>query len=159
MVRKHLFTLILVATLISPSWLQAADASRVGSLVRPSTAAASSARSVVTSGAVTPSSLVINRARIFGSQTSASGTRYWAVRDSDLIGKTPDEIIQRLSPSPVRAGDGVRTMEIVVDLKHPITLYQQANIGTVVVESSPSLRQIQVHSSIFATNLTVIPKH
>lgn len=158
---KHIFKIILVipfATVLSPAWcLWATDAS---SLVRSTTAATSGAAS----GTVTPSSLVMieNRARVLGNQTSASGTRYFAVTDSDLVGKTPDQIIHLLSPTAISTADGVRTMEIVVDLKRPLTLYnstgEQINIGTAIVQGSPSFRQIEVHSSILASDLTVIDK-
>lgn len=124
----------------------------------------SSAASGATPGNITPSSLVMidNRARVYGNQTSASGTKYFSVTDSDLIAKTPSEVIQRLSPPPVRAGDGTRTMQIVVELRHPLTLYTdgtaEPNIGTAVVQASPSARPIEVHSYIFGADLTVMRK-
>jgi hypothetical protein len=125
----------------------------------------SSDASGATPGNVTPSSLVMikNRARVFGSQIdAANGVRYFAVSDSDLIGKTPAEIIQRLSPTPISSGNGLRDMEIVVELRHPLTLYTdgttEPNIGTAVVQASSSARPIEVHSYIFGADLTVIDK-
>jgi hypothetical protein len=122
-----------------------------------------SAASGATPGNVTPSSLVMvkNRARVFGTQTSANGTHYFAVTDSDLIGKSPDEMIQRLSPAAVRTGEGIRVLEIVVDLRHPLSLYtdgSEPNVGTAVVQASSSARPIEVHSYIFGANLTVNKK-
>lgn len=123
----------------------------------------SGALSGATPGNVTPSSLVMieNRARVFGNQASASGTRYFSVTDSDLIGKTPAEIVKRLSPAPVSAADGVRALEIVVALRHPLTLYTdggEPNIGTAVVQSAPSATPIEVNSYIFGADLTVVNK-
>jgi hypothetical protein len=157
-IKTILTSIPFVTLLLVPCRLPAADASSMtGSLVRSSNAATAGA----VSGTVTPSSLVMieNRARVLGNRL-ANGIRYFAVTDSDLIGKTPAEIMQRLSPSPIRAGDGVRSMEIVVDLKRPLTLYTsggEPNIGTAIIQASPSLRQVEIHSSIFA-NLTVIDK-
>ena len=171
----HIIPQILsIATLIAgPCFLNAADppAAATSSLTRSATSVTSgvtsnpsSAASGATPGNITPSSLVMieNRARVFGNQTSASGTRYFSVSDSDLIGKTPAQIIQRLSPPPVRTGDAVRAMQIVVELRHPLTLYtdgkNEPNIGTAVVQASPSARPIEVHSYIFGADLTVIDK-
>ena len=125
------------------------------SVVRPASA--------MSSGDYTPSSLVMieNRARTLGDRCDASGTRYFAVKDSDLIGKKPQEIVQLLAPTAIKAGDGVRKMEVLVDLQKPIMIYtnpgQSAYIGTVVAQGS-GLRQIEVHSSIFANDLTIVGK-
>ena len=125
----------------------------------------SSDASGATPGNVTPSSLVMikNRARVFGAQIdAANGVRYFAVSDSDLIGKTPAQIIQRLSPAPATSGGGLRDVEIVVELRHPLTLYTdgsvEPNIGTAVVQGSSPASPIEVHSYIFGADLTVVNK-
>jgi hypothetical protein len=120
-----------------------------------------SAASGATPGNVDPSTLVMieNRARVFGNQTSASGTRYFAVTDSDLVGKTPAQTMQLLSPPPVPANGGVHAVEIVIDLRHPLTLYtdgSEPNIGTAVIQGSSSARPIEVDSYIFGVDLTVM---
>jgi hypothetical protein len=105
--------------------------------------------------------MIENRARVFGNQVSASGTQYFSVTDSDLVGKTPAEIIKRLSPAPVSPGDNVRALDIVVTLRHPLTLYtggSEPNIGTAVIQAGSSARPIEVHSYIFGADLTVINK-
>jgi hypothetical protein len=123
------------------------------SLVRASAATAS--------GTYTPSALAMieNRARTLGNRVNGSGTRYFAVTDADLIGKKPEEIIQRLSPAIITAGDRVQKMEILVDLQRPITLYtdanQPVNIGTAIVQGE-RLRNIDVHSRIFANAVQVV---
>ena len=127
----------------------------VDSIVRPATA--------MSSGDYTPSSIVMieNRAKVLGNRTTASGTRYFAVKDSDLVGKKPEEIVQSLAPAAIQAGDGVKKMEVLVNLQKPITLYtnadQPAYIGTVVAQAA-GLRQIEVHSSIFTNDLTIVGK-
>ena len=47
--------------------------------------------------------LIANRARTLGDQVSASRTRYFVVRDTDLLGQPPDAILKRLSPTPISA--------------------------------------------------------
>jgi hypothetical protein len=126
------------------------------SVVRPST--------TVSSGTYTPSTLVMieSRARTLGNRPSASGTRYFAVTDADLIGKTPDEVLKRLSPPVITAVGGLRQIDVVVDLQRPITLFptadQPANVGTAVVQSS-GFNNIAVNSIIAGAQLTVIPKN
>lgn len=115
------------------------------------------------SGTYTASTLVMieNRARTLGDRVNGSDTRYFAVTDADLIGKKPEEIIQRLSPTTITAGDQVRKLEIMVDLQRPITLYtdpnQPVNIGTATVQGA-GLKNIDVHSSIFANAIQVVTK-
>lgn len=169
-VRRILSLVILIA---GPCFIHAAgpQSAATSSLVNSAnsvtsgvTSNPSGAASGATPGDITPSSLVMvkNRARVYGNQIRPNGTEYFYASDSDLAGKTEAEIIQRLSPPPVRAGDGTRDMEIVVELKHPLTLYTdgstEPNIGTAVIQGSPSARPIEVHSYIFGADLTVINK-
>jgi hypothetical protein len=155
---NHSVLLFAVAAVVSlPTCLHAQrpPALSTDSLVRSSAATAS--------GTYTPSTVAMieNRARTLGDRVDGSGTRYFAVTDADLIGKKPEEIIQRLSPTIITAGDQVRKMEILVDLQRPITLYtdakQPVNIGTAIVQGA-GLNNIDVHSSIFANAVQVVTK-
>ena len=82
-----------------------------------------------------PTTLISNRARTLANQVSASGTKYFAVTPNDLRGKSPDEILKRLSPV-IRPEDGVRSLQILVDLQRHLTIYsdQPVYIGTAVLE-------------------------
>jgi hypothetical protein len=126
------------------------------------------ARSIARSAAApapagyTQSTLVMieNRARTLGQQASASGEKYFVVKDADLAGKTPEEIIRRLSPSAIGAGDHVREMNILVELDRPLTILaspgDSVNVGTATVEHS--IRQIDVRSIILANGITIVNK-
>ena len=115
--------------------VQAADAPSVNarSLTRSSTP---------TDAPYSQSTLVMitNRARTLGNQASAARTRYFVATDADLRGKTPEETLQRLTPAEIRPGDHVRTLEVLIDLKRPVTVRpeagQTANIGTAIVEAA-----------------------
>jgi hypothetical protein len=102
---------------------------------------------------------VKNRAKTFGDQASPNGTRYVALSDYDLRGKSPEQIIQALSPT-VNA-DNVHKLDIVIDLKDHTTLavntHETANIGTALVTASPR-SSIDVRSDISVRQLKVIPK-
>jgi len=105
--------------------------------------------------------MIENRAKTLGNQASGSRTRYFAAKDSDVVGKKPSDVLERLSPPAVKPGDNVRKMEIVIDLKRPITLYssptQPVNIGTVVVQAL-GITNIDVHSTIFTNKIKVVAK-
>ena len=155
----HIFKLFVaiarMGLLVAPLFAQQPPRISTDSLVPSST--------TVSSGTYTPSTLVMieNRARVLGNRLSASGTRYFAVTDADLVGKTPDEVLRRLSPPVITAVGGLRQIDIVVDLQRPITLFptadQPANVGTAVVQSS-GFNNIAVNSIITGAQLTVIPK-
>ena len=155
----HLFKLLAaiaaIGFLVAPLRAQQPPRIPTDSLVRPATTASS--------GTYTASTLVMieNRARTLGNRSSASGTRYFAVTDGDLIGKTPDEVLKRLSPPVITSGAGLRQVDIVVDLQRPITLFptadQPANVGTAIVQSS-GLNNIAVNSIISGAQITVAPK-
>lgn len=105
--------------------------------------------------------LIKNRARTLGNQMSASRTRYFAVTDADLAGASPESVATRLSPSGISAADHVRAIEIVVDLHHPLTVQtardQPFQIGTAII-AAPGPHLIDVHASIFASELTLLVK-
>ena len=157
---RYLFALLLAIGVIGLSGARLCAQQRpavpMDSIVRPAAAASSTS--------YTPSSLVMieNRAKTLGSRLSASGTQYFAVRDADLIGKTPDEVLTRLSPPVITPGAGLRQVDIVVDLQRPITLFpaadRPANIGTAVVQSM-GFTNIAVNSAISGAQITVLPKN
>jgi len=139
---------------------QNVTSSPASSLARSSLAATSAA---ATTGSPDPSTevLVKNRARVFADRVSASGVRYWSLVNSDLNGKTPDQVLQRLSPTAIRASDHVREMDIVVDLKEPLTVFtkpgQSFSIGTAQVDGA-RVHSITVTSIISTNGLTIISK-
>jgi hypothetical protein len=106
---------------------------------------------------------VKNRAKTFADQPSPNGIRYFALTDYDLRGKSPDQIVQALSPT-VNAGGGFLKdlkVDIVVDLKHPITVVANANepvnIGTALVTAPPHTN-VDVRSNISVSKVKVIQK-
>jgi hypothetical protein len=108
----------------------------------------------------TPSTLVMieNRARTLGKTASASGQAYFYVDSRALVGKTGEQVLERLAPAPVNAGDFLRTLEIVVALERPLVVRtvggQPVVIGAATV--APGVRNIEVHSSIISSEITVI---
>jgi hypothetical protein len=109
-----------------------------------------------------PSAIVMieNRARVLANRASAGGTRYFEVRSSDLAGKTPDQVIQRLSPSVISQGEFVRKVELVVDLQRPLTIVtngsQPVNIGTASFQGN--VANVEVHANIISSDITIISK-
>lgn len=102
-----------------------------------------------------------NRARVLGDKSSASRTRYVSITDEDLRGaSTSQEVLKRLAPAPVKADQGIKRVEVVVDLEHPIFLRvprdQIALVGTVLVEGR--VNDLVVNSSIYKAHVTVTPK-
>jgi hypothetical protein len=99
-------------------------------------------------------------AKRYGDQPSPNGTVYRYVNDYDLRGKSPDQIVQALSPT-VNAGSGVRNIDIVVDLKNAISVVangrQPVNIGTALI-TAPAHTNIDVRSDISVSNMKVIEK-
>jgi hypothetical protein len=106
--------------------------------------------------------LIRNRARTLGDDTVA-GTRYFAstLTNGDVAGKTPEQLLQLLTPPPVKATDGIRRMEVLLDLTRtrPLTLFgpprQPVSVGTVQVQSQ-GIKQIEVNTSIISNGLTVV---
>jgi len=64
--------------------------------------------------------MVVNRSRVLGDKVDGAGTRYFSLRDSDLVGKTPAQVTQRLTPTVVTPQQSVKTLDIVVDLDRPL---------------------------------------
>lgn len=97
--------------------------------------------------------------RVYGDSVSGSGTRFVAVRDQDLAkAKTSADALKLLSPATVKVGDGVRQVEVVVDLRRPIVLHVPpgtgVRVGTVLVEGNP--QQLTVDTILNVSALTVI---
>lgn len=150
-----------VAGICSGSVLaQNAVPSSTSSLARSSLAATQAA---VGARSADPSTEVMirNRAKVFRDRLTASGKKYWSLTDSDLIGKPPDQVLQRLSPSAIKASDGIREMNIVVDLRKPLTVFAGAgeliSLGTAEVEGA-DLRSISVKSTISTNGVKVVSK-
>ena len=139
---------------------QNATGSTASSLARSPLNAASAA---AVTGSPDPSTevMVRNRARVFKDRISADGTRYFYVGNSDLRGLTPAQVLQRLSPTAISAGDHVREMDIVVDLHTPLTVFtkpgQPIYVGTAQVEGT-GVESITVHSLILTDGITIISK-
>lgn len=106
---------------------------------------------------------VKNRARTLGDQPSPSATRYFSVSDADLRGLTPAQVNTRLSPTEIRAGDGIRRVEIVVEIQRPLNIRTTSvdvpvQIGTATLEASPLLKDIEVKASIFTSRIQIVSK-
>jgi hypothetical protein len=151
---------VLVLALAPCAVAQQAPASFAGSLVRSATPPISTDAA---SRTIAPSTQVLiqNRARVYGDRVSADGTRYFYVSDSTLRGKTPEEVLQNLSPTAIASNDHLRDIESVVNLSHPLTLYaepnQSINIGTAIVQGA-GLKNVEAHSSVVTQGLTILPK-
>lgn len=106
----------------------------------------------------TEAALVNNRARTFGNTVSGSGTRYYAVGDADLRGKSSAEILKLLSPPEIQVTTGLRRVDIVIDVRRPIIVRvaggETVGIGTTTLNGS-ALRNVAVRASIFSSNVTV----
>jgi hypothetical protein len=108
-----------------------------------------------------PTAMIKNRARVLGDETTASGKRYFAVTDQDIAGKSPAEVLNLLQPAPVKAGDGARSIYVLVDVaqNRPVTVTggpgEPVNVGTVVAQGR-GLRHIDVETIVRAPGLTVV---
>ncbi len=106
--------------------------------------------------------LIENRARVFRDRLSASGTRYWAVTDRDLVGKSPQAVAAALAPSAITGA--VRKVEVVVDVNRPIAVAPEPkkdlNIGTVTLTPAAAMKDtnIQANTYISAPNLRIVRK-
>ncbi|SRR5579885_750412 len=159
--RNHVLRALIAAVIGSGSLLaQNAVGASTSALARSSVAAAQAA---VAAQSPDPSTEVMirNRARVFRDRLTASGAKYWALTDYDLAGKTPDQVLQRLSPSAIKASDGVREMNIVVALRKPLTVFAKAgepiSLGTADVEGA-DVRSISVKSTISINGVNIVPK-
>jgi hypothetical protein len=104
--------------------------------------------------------LIINRSRVLLDSVDGAGNRYFSVRDSDLTGKTPVEVVRRLTPTPVTPEQKVKTMNIVIDIERPLfvttTGQETFMIGTTVVDGN--VRDLQVNSDITLGTVKITKK-
>jgi len=111
-------------------------------------------------GTPTPLVMIQNRARVLGDRASANGTRYFSARDLDVAGKSSAEVLKRLSPPPVNSSDGIRKVEAVIELRHPLTVVSQSRdpilIGTTVVRGP--VHSLEVITSIIKSEIKIIQK-
>jgi hypothetical protein len=146
----------------------------VGAMILPAAAGAQTAPAVAARalrGAVTTASpgtspasvqtLIQNRARTLGGQVSPNGTRYWVATDLSLVDASPDALLDRLSPPPVTASDHIRTLEILVNIRRPLTVRaapgQAVAIGAAII-SATAVKQITVNAQIVTNRVTIFNK-
>lgn len=158
---KTLLKLFALAAFLASATIVAQNvvSSAPGSFVRSSLTAASG--TVTTeSPDLTTEIMIRNRARVFGDRITASGERYWSVVDADLNGKTGDQLLQRLSPAAIQAGD-IRQMNILVNLKRNLTIFTTSDrpveIGTATLDGK-GVNSIAVTSIISASGLAIVTK-
>ena len=105
--------------------------------------------------------MIVNRSRVLGDKVDGAGTRYFSVTNSDLAGKKPSEVAQRLTPTVVTPQQKVKTMDIVVDVERPLfvttTGKEPFTIGTTIVEGN--LKDLQVNSNITLGPLKITKKN
>jgi len=106
--------------------------------------------------------LIKNRARVFGDRVSGSDTRYFAVTDKDLAGKTQAQVLAALSPAPVvTSQQRVREVDIVVDLKKPLVITTTSaapvNIGSVTVLGKVD-NDITIVSNVLLSGVKIVRK-
>lgn len=105
--------------------------------------------------------MVVNRSRVLADKIDGSGTRYFSVRDSDLAGKTPAQVIQRLTPAQVTPQQNVKTLDIVVAVDRPlfVTTTGQAPfaIGTAILDGK--VKDLQVNSNISLREVKITRKN
>jgi hypothetical protein len=103
--------------------------------------------------------MIQNRYRTLGNNLSGGGDRYFAASDRDVQGLSPQQALRRLSPPAVSAAQGVRTLDIAINLTEPLTVEAQpgqlVEIGTAVVHAA-GLRQVEVNTSIFTNGIRVL---
>jgi hypothetical protein len=102
--------------------------------------------------------MIENRARVFGDRVSGGGTRYFAVTDADLAGKTESQVANILSPT-LAPSQQVRQVDIVVDLHKPVTLTSTSpapvTIGTVTASAPENNRPLLIVTNISTSGITV----
>lgn len=158
---------LVVAPLARP---QAAQFNSLGPSVTSSTPSSLAASVAAQGGQVSAASHLfspvtaaanVNRARTLGNTPSGSGTRYFAAADSDIANLSPRQVAERLVPKPVSAGDGVRKLEISIDLKRPLLIEapppsQSLNIGSAEIKGGGGYRDVEVQASIFLSGIETI---
>ena len=104
--------------------------------------------------------MVVNRSRVLGDKVDGAGTRYFSVRDSDLVGKTPAQVTQRLTPTVVTPQQNVTTLAIVVALDRPLFVSTTGKapfaIGTALLEGK--LKDLRVNTDITLSGVKITRK-
>jgi len=105
--------------------------------------------------------MVVNRSRVLADKVDGAGTRYFSVTDSDLAGKTPAQVIQRLTPSVVTPQQNVKTLDIVVALDRPLFVTTTGKvpfaIGTAILDGK--LKDLQVDTNITLPEVKITRKN
>lgn len=104
--------------------------------------------------------MVVNRSRVLGDKADGSGARYFSVRDLDLVGKTPAEVIERLAPAVVTPNENLKTLNIVVELDRPLFVTTTGTrpfaIGTAILDGK--LKDLQVNTNITLREVKITRK-
>jgi hypothetical protein len=74
--------------------------------------------------------MIVNRAHSLKDKVDGEGTRYFSRRYSDVAGKPPEEIEALLTPAPATPQQKVRTMNVVVDIEHPLFIVTSKSSST-----------------------------
>jgi hypothetical protein len=95
--------------------------------------------------------MITNRAKTFGDIVSPAGGRFVFLNDDTVHGKSKDEILQILSPT-FSATSELRSIDIVVDITRPLTLFvkpnEPVNIATARVNRASPITRLNVRSYI-----------
>jgi hypothetical protein len=150
------FFFSLTAVLCGPGlWAQRAAGVSTAAVVQPVTTAPS------TDNITGTQTMIVNRSRVLGDKVDGTGTRYFSVADSDLAGKTPAEVAQRLTPAAVTPQQNVKTMDVVVNLDHPLfvttTGKEPFMIGTSIIDGK--VKDLTVNSEITLGELKITKKN
>jgi len=104
--------------------------------------------------------MVVNRSRVLGDKIDGSRTRYFSVRDSDLVGRTPAQITQLLTPAVVTPQQNVKTLDIVVALDRPLFVTTTGKapfaIGTAILDGK--LKDLRVNTNITLREVKITRK-
>jgi len=105
--------------------------------------------------------MVVNRSRVLADKVDGAGTRYFSVRDSDLVGKTPAQVTQRLTPTVVTPQQNVKTLDIVVAVDRPLFVTTTGKapfaIGTAILDGK--VKDLQVDSNISLQEVKITRKN
>ena len=104
--------------------------------------------------------MIVNRSRVLKNKVDGAGTRYFSVTDSDLVGKTRAEVVERVTPSVVTPQQKARTMDVLVNIGHPLFVTNAGKtpfmIGTAIIEGK--VHELQVNSNITLGELKINKK-
>jgi hypothetical protein len=153
--KKSLLAFNTAVAVVCGSALWGQRAVNVSAVVKPLTVAPS------TDNITGTQTMIVNRSRVLLDNVDGAGTRYFSVKDSDLVGKTPAEVAERLTPTAVTPQQKVKTMDVVVDIEHPLfvttTGKDPFTIGTTIIEGK--VRNIQANSDITLGELKITKKN